>query len=374
MRRAIHRRTQRLATTVLLLVPSALAAQNGAPAAAPPDTATRVAFGAFVDGYYAFDVNRPRELDRAFTTQPARHNEFNVNLAFVEATVTGPRVRGRLALQAGTSVQANYAGEPTTGAVSGPTLSRHLQEAVAGYEVAPGVWVDAGVFFANVGMESWISRDNPTYTRSLVADYSPYYSAGVKATWQATPRLAVRLDAVNGWQNVSETNAAKSVGTRVDYAAGATTTVSYYNYVGGEGAGRLRVFNGVGVKAAPTPRLQLLGQVDVGRESRGGAGGTSTWYGGVLVARVQAARSAALAARVERFDDPDQVVVATGEGVPSFRATGASLGLDVTPTGRLAWRTEVRGFRARQAVFPGPSPSARSARGGVFVSSLAVTF
>jgi hypothetical protein len=163
------------------------------------------------------------------------------------------------------------------------------------------------------------------------------------------------------------------VGARLDYTAGGTT-LSYYNYVGGEGAGRLRVFNGVGVKAAPTPRLQLLGQVDVGRQSPGGAGAATTWYGGVLVARVQAARSTALAARVERFDDPGQVVVATGEGVPSFRATGASLGLDVTPTERLAWRTEVRGFRARQAVFPGRSASARSVRGGVVVSSLAVTF
>jgi hypothetical protein len=39
--------------------------------------------------------------------------------------------------------------------------------AVAGYEVAPGLWFDAGVFFANVGMESWVSRDNrPTPGRS----------------------------------------------------------------------------------------------------------------------------------------------------------------------------------------------------------------
>lgn len=367
-----------VAGAALLAIPRVLASQNGVPAAAPPDTAMGVAFGAFLDGYYAFDFNRPRDLDRSYTTQPARHNEFNVNLAFVEATLSGPRVRGRLALQAGTSVHANYAGEPTMGAVSGPALSRHIQEAVAGYRLADALWIDAGVFFSNVGMESWISRDNPTYTRSLVADYSPYYSAGVKATWQATPRLAVRLDAVNGWQNVSETNAAKSVGARVDYTAGATT-VSYYNYVGGEGAGRLRAFNGIGVKAAPTPRIQLLGQVDVGQQSRGGAGrggagGASTWYGGVLVARVQATRAVALASRVERFDDPDQVVVGTGEGAPSFRATGASLGFDVTPTERLAWRTEVRGFRARQAVFPSRSPSARSARGGVVVSSLAVTF
>ena len=78
-------------------------------------------FGAFVDAYYAYDLNRPRALDRAFTTTAARHDEFNVNLAFVEAVLAAPRLRGRLAVQFGTSVQANYAGEPRVGAVSGPT-------------------------------------------------------------------------------------------------------------------------------------------------------------------------------------------------------------------------------------------------------------
>ena len=340
---------------------------------APPDTATRLAFGAFVDGYYAFDFNRPRDLDRAYTTQPARHNEFNVNLAFIEATLTGPGVRGRLALQAGTSVQANYAGEPTTGVVSGPALARHVQEAVAGYRVGDGVWVDAGVFFSNMGMESWVSRDNPTYTRSLVADYSPYYSAGVRATWQATPRLAVRIDAVNGWQNVSETNAAKSVGARVDYTAGATT-LSYYNYVGGEGAGRLRVFNGVGLRASPTSRLQLLGQLDLGRQGGRAGGGASRWYGGVLVARLRATSALAIAGRVERFDDPDQVVLVQGEGSPPFQANGASVGVDVMPEPRVAWRTEVRGLRARGAVFPDRSPRGRSRANDVVVSSIALTF
>ena len=81
-------------------------------AAAPNDTAPKVTFGGFIDSYYAFDFNRPASFDRAYTTQPARHNEFNVNLAFIEAKIDAPRYRGRLALQAGTSVQSNYAGEP----------------------------------------------------------------------------------------------------------------------------------------------------------------------------------------------------------------------------------------------------------------------
>jgi hypothetical protein len=40
--------------------------------------------GGFVDAYIAWDFTRPRSLDRFYTTQPARHSEFNVNLAFLE--------------------------------------------------------------------------------------------------------------------------------------------------------------------------------------------------------------------------------------------------------------------------------------------------
>ena len=146
------------------------------------DDSVRVTFGGFVDGYYAYDAGRPPQRDRAFaggalfTTQPARHNEFNVNLAFVEAKLDAPRYRGRLAVQFGTSVQSNYSGEPRDGQISGPSVQQYLQEATAGYRIAKTLWVDGGIFFSNMGMESWISRDNPTYTRSLVADYSPYYS------------------------------------------------------------------------------------------------------------------------------------------------------------------------------------------------------
>jgi hypothetical protein len=94
----------------LLLFPVLLqgqAATTTSIAPAASDTSPKITFGGFVDGYYAFDFNRPVNFDRAYTTQPARHNEFNVNLAFVEAKIDGPGYRGRLALQTGTSVQSN---------------------------------------------------------------------------------------------------------------------------------------------------------------------------------------------------------------------------------------------------------------------------
>lgn len=314
--------------------------------------APKITFGAYVDAYYAYDLGRPVTLDRAFTTQAVRANEFNVNLAHVEAMLAGDRVRGRLALQAGTSVHANYAGEPVVGANSGPTLARHIQEAWAGYQVNDRLWVDGGIFYSNVGMESWVSADNITYTRSLVADYSPYYSSGIRATWRASERLTARIDVMNGWQNISETNTDKSVGTRVDLVPREGVTLSHYLYAGTETGGRVRLFTGVGALADVTPMVRLEAQLDIGRQERGsGSGDADVWTGGIVAARWSLRPGVALVGRAEWYADPGQVIVLTGVADP-FEAAGGSLGLDVSPGEGLLWRTEVRTLRAKSALFP----------------------
>jgi hypothetical protein len=381
-------RVVRAAPVVGALAALTTTARTQAATVATPDTSVRVTFGAFVDGYYAWDIGRPPTRDRSFaggalfTTQPSRHNEFNVNLAFAEAVLTGPRVRGRLALQAGTSVQANYSVEPSEGTVSGPSLAQLLQEAVAGYRIADAVWVDAGIFFSHMGMESWISRDNPTYTRSLTADYSPYYSTGAKLTWAATSRLTARVDVVNGWQNVSEANDGKGVGIRLDYAPHVGATLSYYNFLSEESGTRLRTFNGVGAKVATGP-WTLLGQLDLGTQRRAREiGGTSSWLNTAAIARYQLTPAVGMSGRVEFADDEDGVVLGTGlrqEGglpVPNapFHAFGGSLGIDVQPQARLLWRTETRGWCNRGPVFPNGRERAPTRNSGFAVTSLALTF
>ena len=351
----------------------ALLALAAAPAAAQ-DTARTVAVGGFVDAYYAWDVLRPAAFDRAFTTQPARHNEFNVNLAFVELKVAGPRTRGRVALQAGTSVQANYAAEPRLGSISGPELARHIQEATAGVRLGAKVWIDAGTYLSHIGQESWISRDNPTYTRSLIADYSPYYETGVKATWTASAKLTAQLHVLNGWQNISETNADKALGFRLDYAASPHLALGYDNFVGDEMPdtvpSRLRVFN-EGFAAWSRGSFAAWLTLDHGAQARP-TGGHSAWYGAALIGRIKVSPTAAVAARLERYVDPDGVIVATGTP-HGFRVSGASLGLDVAPHVGVVWRVEARGFHSRDAIYP--QHAGGLARGdAVFVSSLALTF
>lgn len=341
------------------------------------DTAVTVSFGGFVDGYYAYDLGKPKNFDRLFTTQAERHNEFNVNLGYVEAKLAGPRVRGRLALQAGTSVQSNYSGEPAIGSVSGPSVSRFLQEAFAGYAITPKLWIDGGIFFSWIGMESFISRDNLTYTRSLSADYTPYYMSGARLTWQPSPKVTALLAVVNGWQNISETNQDKGVGARLDFAPTSTTTLTYYDFFGNEvGSGRLRTLNGVGLKSSVTSILTVQANYDYGTQDRADGPGHSSWWSSGLTGKVQVSPTVGVSGRVEHFSDPDQVIIVTGVA-PAFRSTTGSAGIDVAPLGnsRVLWRSEIRGTWADDPIFPDRSDvSGLSKQNYVVVTSLALTF
>lgn len=358
------RALRQLAATTLLVIPAQ--AQN----AAQPG----VTVGGFVDTYFAYDFGRPPGLDRIFTTQPARHNEFNVNLAFVELAVRQDRIRGRLALQAGTSVQSNYAGEPTIGSVSGGSLSRHIQEAWAGVRLGQQVWVDGGIFYSHIGQESWASRDNATYTRSFVADFTPYYSTGVRFTWQATPKLTAQVHLVNGWQIISESNGAKSGGIRLELAATADLLIGYSNFLGNEMPdsvpSRVRFLN-QGFARARLGKTEWWLTVDYGRQDTEDVDGAS-WYGVTFVGKVRAADRVSVSWRVERYNDPDQIIVSTG--LPyGFGTWSGSLGLDVGLADAALWRLELRGMRGDDPLWPGGSGPLKKG-GGFVVTSLGLTF
>jgi hypothetical protein len=355
---------------------------------APTDTTPRITFGAFVDGYFAWDAGRPPSFDRSFaggalfTTQPARHNEFNVNLAFIEARLDAPHYRGRFALQAGTSVQSNYSGEANNGMVSGPALARMIQEAVVGVKVADNVWVDGGVFYSHLGMETWVSRDNLTYSRSLVSDYSPYYQSGAKVTWTPTTKLTAQLDVVNGCRTSPRTTPARAQACDSTTQQSANRTLSYYNLVSSEAGSKLRVFNGVGAKQT-LGKLTLLGELDLGSQSRGSdVDGSSSWFGWTAIARVQTTPRVSLVFRAEGYTDDDQVIIATGthpDGAsstpnPAFHGIGGSAGLDVSPYARVLWRTEVRGWQNKDALFPDGKTEAPIRSNAFIVTSLSLSF
>lgn len=332
-----------LSVPIVLVAP--LAAQQSTP---------QVHFGAFVDSYYAWDSGQPATHERAFTTQAVRHNEFNINLAHVEAAVSSDRVRGRLALQAGTSVQANYAGEPTLGTSSGPSLARNIQEAVVGVRLAPALWVDGGIYFSHIGQESWISRDNPTYTRSFTAEYTPYYSSGIKSTWSPNSRVTVQLHLLNGWQNISETNSSKALGARVDWVATPRLTLGWAAFLGNEQAdsvtARTRNFQQLFGKWQASEGVAVWVTADAGWEQRPGDE-VATWGSATLVGEVELSPITTIAARVERYIDRDGVLVHV-DAPEGFDVTSASLGVNVRLPEGFQWRSEVRTYLSQGEIWP----------------------
>lgn len=326
-------------------------------------------FGGFIDSYYAFDFNEPGG-DRAYTTQALRHNEFNINLAYLEAKLQREKVHGRLALQAGTSVYSNYAGESRYGTGSQlADVMRHVQEAYGGYQVANNLWLDAGIFFSHIGNEGFISKDNWNYTRSLGADYSPYYQAGVRATYQFNPEWSAQLHVLNGWQNIIENNSDKSVGMQLSYAPSQSFSITYNNLIGRES--EFRFFNDLILKFQVSKALSLCLTSDYGMQKKVGTSDYSNWLSETLTAKLTLSPTVSLSGRVEYFDDKDQVLAVTS--TPNgFQTFGASLNLDWEPEPGILFRNEVRSLSSKDAIFNGKNGSSNS--NTLIVTSIALTF
>ncbi|MCU0647414.1 MAG: porin [Gemmatimonadaceae bacterium] len=359
-----------ICTTALIVsavaLPRALSAQ-----AVPRDSTPVLTLGVFVDGYFAWDRNRPAPPDRAFTTQAVRHNEFNVNLAHLSLGVEQARVRARFTAQAGTSVQSNYASEPADGAISGPSVSQHIQEAYVGVQAAQTLWIDGGIFFSPVGFESWISSDNPTYTRSFTADYTPYYLSGVRATWQPVSRVTATMQVVNGWQIISERNAGKALVARVDVAASDRLALGASTFIGEEqprgGGARARQFGQLLAKLTPRAGTELWLTADGGLED-GREEPSRRWWSVTAIGRQRLSDAVSLSLRTERYGDPRGVLIPLGEGLGGPMFSGGSTGIDVRIPGGALWRVEARYVRADQRVFPSGA-GARPTRDNVTVTT-----
>lgn len=326
-----------------------------------------VSFSGFVDTYYGFDFNQPSG-DRRFTTTGARHNEFSINLAYVDLKLDREKMRGRLALHTGTSVYTNYSGERTANSALG-NLMQFLQEAYGGYRLCEGLWLDAGVFLSHIGAESFISKDNWNYTRSLAADFSPYYQAGIRLSYQWNPKWTSSLHIMNGWQNIIETNSDKALGMQVVYAPSDDLSVTYNNFIGREQ--ELRFFNNFILKMKLSQALAVSFSSDVGFQKRAGSGDYSTWFVETLLAQIQLSETLTLGGRVEYFYDKDQVVVTTS--TPNgFQTSGASLNFDWKPESYVLFRNEVRGLFSKDSVFNGNAATRTS--NVFFITSLSLIF
>lgn len=335
-----------------------------------------VKFGGFLDTYYAYDFNNPKDHEREFTTQPVRHNEFNVNLSYFEAVLAQEKTRGRLALQFGHSVIKNSATEPTEGETSGPQDAKYFQEAYVGKKIGPDTWVDIGIFLGNIGAESWISKDNWTYTRALNLDYVPYYSAGVRFEHTLDAKQSVQFQILNGWQNMSENNQGKAVGMQYKNVLSEKLTFIYNNFFGDEEVvsdrPRFRAYHNFILKWLHDEKWQYLAAFDVAHQSQQTNDGVDGWFATTLTIRRILTPEKSMAFRIEYYGDHHQanVVTATPNG---FQVASASINFDQKIDHNVLWRTELRGFSSKDEIYPAGTNS-KNELDGFLVTSLSAWF
>ena len=298
-------------------------------------------FHAFADTLLSLDTTPFRPRTRQYLTQPTRDREGQINLAYIDANLDAEQWRGRLALQAGSSVDANYAAESEQG-------WRYVQEAVVGYKLTDKLWLDVGIYFSHIGAETWISRDNWSYTRLLASDFSPYYNSGGKITYEASEALTVQLHLINGWQNITDFDGRTALGTQVAYKFPNNGNLTYNTFLGKESEG-VRFFNDIVAKAPPIGALDLAALFDIGMQERT-LGGHDQWYTWALLSRYNVSGSFKLNARVEQFIDKSNVLVITPNNLP-FRTLGLSFGFDQEIVQQLWFRTEYRVFIGEESVF-----------------------
>ena len=193
-------------------------------------------YGAYVDVSYIGNFNFPdNHLWRSRTTA-FHHNELspNMGLGYVRKDASmSSRWGMELGFQGGRDTEefAFLVGERR---VDGADVLRHVSLANVSYLVplGKGLTVTAGLFNSLVGYESLYARDNANYTRSWIADNTPYKMFGLNAQYPVSDDLTVTAFIVNGYYHLSHPNNLPSYGARWSWKATPRLTFTQTLYGG----------------------------------------------------------------------------------------------------------------------------------------------
>ena len=313
------------------------------------DSTRSLTFSGYADVFYQYDFNQPADNARpGFLYSHNRHHEVNVNVAYLKGAYAADKVRGNLALMVGTYADDNLAAESD--------VMQNVLEANVGVRLGARTWLDAGILPSHIGFESAVSKDCRTFTRSLLAENSPYFETGVKLTFQPNDQWTLAALYLNGWQRIARPvgNTMPAFGTQITWKPSGNVALNYSTFLGSDKPDNDRLvrqyhnFYGIFTVAEG---FEITAGFDFGAEQqREGASELNTWYSPVLIARYQLSPRCALAARAEYFEDVDGVIIATGTE-NGFKTTGFSLNLDYQISDNALWRIEGRVLSSEDAVF-----------------------
>jgi hypothetical protein len=309
-------------------------------------------FSGYIDTYYSYDFGNPDNHTRpGFMYSYNRHNEATLNLGLIKANYAKDNIRGNFALMAGTYAQYNLSAEQD--------LMKNIYEANVGVKVSKtaNLWVDAGIMPSHIGFESAIGKDCMNLTRSILAENSPYYEAGVKLGYTSkSEKWYLAAMYLNGWQRIQKVdgNQTPAFGTQVTYKPSGKVTLNWSTYVGNEQPDndrKWRYFNNFFGQFKVSDKTNLVAGFDIGSQEIGGdESGSDTWFSPVIIAQYKPTAKIQLAARGEYYQDEKGVIIATG--TPNgFKTFGYSANFDYLVSDNVMFRIEARSLNSKDEIF-----------------------
>lgn len=330
-------------------------------------------FSAYVEAYFSYDFAQPdAHLRPNFVYSHNKHNELNLNLGLAKMSYAKNQVRANFALMTGTYTQFNMASEPA--------ILQPIYEANVGVQLSKkhNIWVDAGIMPSHIGFESAIGKDCQTLTRSILADNSPYYEAGVKLS-HTSPSGQWYLAGLylNGWQRIQkiEGNQTPAFGTQVLYKPTAKIALNWSTYLGNEqpdGLEKWRYFSNFYGQFQLSNQVNLTAGFDIGTQQAASQSDSyNTWFSPVIIVQYKPTAKFQFAARSEYYEDREGVIITTTTA-NGFKTYGFSANVDYFVAENVLFRIEARNFSSKDDIFIANGNS--SASNTFLTTSLAVSF
>jgi hypothetical protein len=203
-----------------------------------------------------------------------------------------------------------------------------LTEAYLSYVagVGKGLRFDFGKMGTFIGAEVLEAKDNPNYSRSLLFSYAePLTHTGLKVSYPVSDKVSAAFFAVNGWDNATDNNKAKSYGLSLGLVPAEMFSASINVLQGPEqtdNSSNMRTLWDIVATIKPVKKLAIILNYDDGTEEKAGAAGEDVkWSGLSGIVKYDISEKYAVALRGEYFDDKDGFRTGTVQKVKEMTLT-----------------------------------------------------
>ena len=279
-----------------------------------------------------------------------RHNEFNLNIGAIGASVQSDRYHAKIILQAGTYAIDNYANEND--------VMRMVNEASAGIALTNNkkLWLDAGILNSHIGFEALNMIDGITLTRSLMVENIPYYLTGAKLTYKFNEKWSLLAMITNGWQRIKrvEGNSLLSYTTQLIFSPSDKLVFGWNTFIGTDDPDttrRMRYFNEIYATIIVNNKWKLNTGFDHGIQQKSkGSDQYDSWFLASIMAQYTFRPHWALGLRAEFANDINRIII--DNPTPNdFVLWGFSANIDYKPIKNVLARIEGRYWFSENQIF-----------------------